>query len=80
MAAPGKHSKWGSFLSQAVAGVESRLDNILADADDDQQQPRQATTVNAAPAASNKTAPQPSPQKKQQLAPLAKENTPRKPP
>ncbi|KAK2609016.1 hypothetical protein QQS21_002386 [Conoideocrella luteorostrata] len=31
MAAPGKSSKWGSFLSQAVAGVESRLDNMLAD-------------------------------------------------
>ncbi|MCJ1314345.1 hypothetical protein MMC25_008026 [Agyrium rufum] len=26
-------SRWGSFLQQAVAGVESRLDNILADDD-----------------------------------------------
>ncbi|MCJ1405383.1 hypothetical protein MMC11_008611 [Xylographa trunciseda] len=26
-------SRWGSFLQQAVAGVESRLDNILADGD-----------------------------------------------
>ncbi len=35
MAAPNKSSsRWGSFLSQAVAGVESRLDNILADADE----------------------------------------------
>lgn len=30
-------SKWGSFLQQAVAGVESRLDTILAD--DDTVQP-----------------------------------------
>jgi len=32
MAAPSKStSRWGSLLQQAVAGVESRLDNILAD-------------------------------------------------
>jgi hypothetical protein len=32
MAAPSKQtSRWGSFLQQAVAGVESRLDNILAE-------------------------------------------------
>lgn len=32
MTAPQKQgSKWGSFLQQAVAGVESRLDNLLAD-------------------------------------------------
>jgi len=31
MANPVKQaSRWGSFLQQAVAGVESRLDNILA--------------------------------------------------
>lgn len=34
MAAQGKHSRWGTFLSQAVAGVESRLDNILAEGED----------------------------------------------
>ncbi|KAH7326703.1 TATA element modulatory factor 1 TATA binding-domain-containing protein [Stachybotrys elegans] len=38
MAAPAKtpasSNRWGSFLSQAVAGVESRLDNMLGDADD----------------------------------------------
>ncbi|KAI9840699.1 MAG: hypothetical protein M1837_001375 [Sclerophora amabilis] len=28
---PRQSSKWGSFLSQAVAGVESRLDNILTE-------------------------------------------------
>src|SRR5438552_2093793 len=27
-------SRWGSFLQQAVAGVESKLDTILADGDD----------------------------------------------
>lgn len=26
-------SRWGTFLQQAVAGVESRLDTILADED-----------------------------------------------
>ena len=32
MSAPAKQtSRWGTFLSQAVAGVESRLDNILAE-------------------------------------------------
>lgn len=31
MAAPGKRSGWGSLLSQAVAGVEARLDNILTE-------------------------------------------------
>ncbi|KAL7794578.1 TATA element modulatory factor 1 TATA binding domain-containing protein [Trichoderma ceciliae] len=36
MAAPGKQqSRWGSFLQQAVAGVESRLDTILAESDGD---------------------------------------------
>lgn len=38
MAAPGKGSRWGSFLSQAVAGVESRLDNILTEGEEGQQQ------------------------------------------
>ena len=33
MAAPGKGSKWGSFLTSAVAGVESRLDNMLSEAE-----------------------------------------------
>ena len=59
MAAPAKPSRWGSLLSQAVAGVESRLDTILADggtveaqqADDKTQaapqQQQQQTTKNA---------------------------------
>ena len=33
---PRQTSKWGSFLQQAVAGVESRLDIILAEGDDSQ--------------------------------------------
>lgn len=31
MAAPTKKTGWGSFLSQAVGGLEARLDNILAE-------------------------------------------------
>ncbi|KAI9766089.1 MAG: hypothetical protein M1840_006796 [Geoglossum simile] len=31
---PKPSSRWGSFLQQAVAGVESKLDTILADGDD----------------------------------------------
>ncbi|KAG4433908.1 hypothetical protein IFR05_010605 [Cadophora sp. M221] len=39
MAAPAKQtSRWGNFLQQAVAGVESRLDNILADGVEEQAQ------------------------------------------
>ncbi|PQE24552.1 m repeat protein [Rutstroemia sp. NJR-2017a WRK4] len=36
MTSPAKQSssRWGSFLQQAVAGVESRLDNILAEGQD----------------------------------------------
>ncbi|KAK0122775.1 hypothetical protein ONS96_009810 [Cadophora gregata f. sp. sojae] len=37
MAAPAKQtSRWGNFLQQAVAGVESRLDNILAEGVEEQ--------------------------------------------
>ncbi|PTB64095.1 hypothetical protein BBK36DRAFT_1123905 [Trichoderma citrinoviride] len=48
MAASGKGaSRWGSFLQQAVAGVESRLDTILAESDDDRgaAQPAATTTT-----------------------------------
>lgn len=52
MAAPGKPSKWGSFLSQAVAGVESRLDNMLAEPDEAQsQKPAAASAASASPSA-----------------------------
>ncbi|KAI1350168.1 hypothetical protein F5Y01DRAFT_163665 [Xylaria sp. FL0043] len=48
MSAPQKSSRWGSFLSQAVAGVEARLDNILAE--DGGQ--KEATTPAVAPGVS----------------------------
>lgn len=36
MTAPTKQtSRWGTFLQQAVAGVESRLDNILTEGAED---------------------------------------------
>lgn len=45
MATPSKKaSGWGSFLQQAVAGVESRLDNILADGPDEAAKPSKPTT------------------------------------
>jgi hypothetical protein len=54
MAAPGKQSsRWGSFLQQAVAGVESRLDTILAEGDED----RSATQLTAAAAATTTASP-----------------------
>src|SRR3569833_632929 len=53
MAASGKGSRWGSFHSQAVAGVEARLDTILADNEEATKQPQQ----------SNKISPLPSPNK-----------------
>lgn len=35
MAAPSKPgSRWGSYLQQAVGGLESRLDNLLAEGQD----------------------------------------------
>ncbi|KAH0596455.1 hypothetical protein MHUMG1_05572 [Metarhizium humberi] len=51
MAVSGKQSRWGSFLSQAVAGVESRLDNILADPEEARAQDASATSA-ASPAGS----------------------------
>ncbi|KAM3498909.1 hypothetical protein MY11210_009643 [Beauveria gryllotalpidicola] len=50
MAVPNKSSsRWGSFLSQAVAGVESRLDNILSEEE----------TSNHAPGTQQQHKPQP---------------------
>ncbi|KJZ79082.1 hypothetical protein HIM_01233 [Hirsutella minnesotensis 3608] len=57
MAAPGKSSKWGSFLSQAVAGVESRLDNMLAEAEAEQGGPAATRARSARPAAPAKQSP-----------------------
>ncbi|KAK2001731.1 M protein repeat protein [Colletotrichum falcatum] len=49
MAAPAKSTRWGSFLQQAVAGVEARLDNILAEGENGPNLP-QSTQPAAAPA------------------------------
>ncbi|KAL1883866.1 hypothetical protein VTK73DRAFT_7654 [Phialemonium thermophilum] len=58
MAAPTKRSGWGSLLSQAVAGVEARLDTILAENDD---APRDASkpspTPSPAPSSPHKSSP-----------------------
>ncbi|KAI1421049.1 TATA element modulatory factor 1 TATA binding-domain-containing protein [Xylaria sp. FL1777] len=48
MSVPQKSSRWGTFLSQAVAGVEARLDNILAE----DSGPKEATTPSIVPGAS----------------------------
>ncbi|OAQ64188.1 TATA element modulatory factor 1 TATA binding domain-containing protein [Pochonia chlamydosporia 170] len=71
MAAPGKQSRWGSFLSQAVAGVESRLDNMLAEPEDARPQDSSAAASPADPAspAATTTKQQPA---SQQLAVPAK--------
>ncbi|KAK1954672.1 M protein repeat protein [Colletotrichum sublineola] len=49
MAAPAKSTRWGSFLQQAVAGVEARLDNILAEGENGPNPP-QSTEPAIAPA------------------------------
>lgn len=43
MSAPAKSSRWGSFLQQAVAGVEARLDNILAEGENGPSQQAQTS-------------------------------------
>jgi hypothetical protein len=50
MAAPTRQSsRWGAFLQQAVAGVESRLDTILAEGPDDNSgSSKPVTTTQAA--------------------------------
>jgi TATA element modulatory factor len=56
MAAPVK-SRWGSLLSQAVAGIEARLDDVLADkegTDEEQKASVIAATVPSGAAASVK--------------------------
>lgn len=61
MAAPAKSSRWGSLLSQAVAGVESRLDNILAEGEDGQQPGAKTQAAKPAQPAQRAVAPKPSP-------------------
>ncbi|KAI0404958.1 hypothetical protein F4802DRAFT_207330 [Xylaria palmicola] len=50
MSASQKSSRWGSFLSQAVAGVEARLDNILAEDDGSKGSTTPAVVSSASPA------------------------------
>ncbi|KZL73444.1 M protein repeat protein [Colletotrichum tofieldiae] len=47
MAAPAKSTRWGSFLQQAVAGVEARLDNILAEGENGSNLPQSAQPATA---------------------------------
>ncbi|KAI2607683.1 uncharacterized protein GGS25DRAFT_346550 [Hypoxylon fragiforme] len=58
MSAPQKSSRWGSFLSQAVAGVEARLDNILSEEESLKQAATQrpARTPTRTPSTSSTTA------------------------
>ncbi|RDL42023.1 uncharacterized protein BP5553_02002 [Venustampulla echinocandica] len=56
MAAPSKQSsRWGSFLQQAVAGVESRLDNILAEQDENAPPAKNPASTKPAAAAATKS-------------------------
>lgn len=54
--ASGNKSKWGSFLSQAVAGVEARLDTILAEENEAAAKANNSTpqSTTSAPAATSK--------------------------
>ncbi|KAK6843340.1 protein sgm1 [Apiospora arundinis] len=54
MSAPAKASKWGSFLSQAVANVESRLDNILSEEEANGKASSQPPSRPASAASTNK--------------------------
>jgi hypothetical protein len=58
MASGGK-SGWGSLLSKAVAGVEARLDTILAEGDEAQKDNKstQQTTTAPAPTTTQKQTP-----------------------
>lgn len=60
MAAPTKSTRWGSFLQQAVAGVEARLDNILAEGETGPNPPQPAQPVTA-PVRDQQTSEEPRP-------------------
>ncbi|OIW34802.1 hypothetical protein CONLIGDRAFT_26131 [Coniochaeta ligniaria NRRL 30616] len=62
MASSGGKSGWGSLLSKAVAGVEARLDTILAEGDEAQKgnNPTQQTATTSAPTPAQKPTPGPS--------------------
>ena len=53
-----KRSRWGSFLQQAVAGVEAHLDTILTDDDDGIEASAKSQDTNVA-AAEAPTVPSP---------------------
>ncbi|TPX17417.1 uncharacterized protein E0L32_003060 [Thyridium curvatum] len=58
MANQAKGSRWGSFLSSAVAGVEARLDTILAEGDESgKPQAKPSTPSNGAQAQNKPSAP-----------------------
>jgi TATA element modulatory factor len=57
MSAPSKQSRWGSLLSQAVAGVEARLDTILAEDDSNPAQKQQPPSRPASAATTSRPAP-----------------------
>ncbi|KAI1154894.1 hypothetical protein F4825DRAFT_132374 [Nemania diffusa] len=57
MSASQKSSRWGSFLSQAVAGVEARLDNILAEDDGTKGSTTPAAVPNPSPVPPTPTPP-----------------------
>ncbi|KAK1778265.1 TATA element modulatory factor 1 TATA binding-domain-containing protein [Copromyces sp. CBS 386.78] len=64
MASPAKQasSRWGSFLSQAVAGVEAKLDTILADDyDDTAQQSKESKPAATPPPAASPAKASPTP-------------------
>ena len=58
-AAPKSTSRWGSFLQQAVAGVESRLDTILADDDNTNARPKDTSNQRAEKTESSSASPNP---------------------
>ncbi|KAK3936301.1 TATA element modulatory factor [Diplogelasinospora grovesii] len=54
-------ARWGSFLSQAVAGVEARLDTILADDDNSARQGEAKPSLSPSPAAATPPKQSPAP-------------------
>lgn len=49
MANQGKGSRWGSLLSQAVAGMEAHLDNMLAEGEGGPNATKQAQGTSGNP-------------------------------
>lgn len=59
MASSGGKAGWGSFLSKAVAGVEARLDNILAEGEEARKDANSGQQTAAAPAPASLQRPSP---------------------